>query len=221
MIHLGSFLKQNNKIIINNFKKVINLHHVYLMGIWSFPIAALCFDENGSNLPSDKVFLDCRILSLEQYEKLEKLIWNCGSIDFCLKEEKQSFEESIMSINPQSRIYGYWDWENASSWESYFELLSKQNPQIHEAQAHFICYDENKPFMICYTKNKVELMAGETKTDSYCLDIKSFAKRREGLEEYMEFISTQQEKMKELMLIAPISPPMFYIGEHSKTILSL
>ena len=106
------------------------------MGIWSYPIGVYCEKGYHDVVSGKDVFV-----RFDDDTSPPILLSNHSTIVSI--KEPVSFEESIMATCDCAKIYGYFDDRELEAWETYFDVLMAQNPELTLAEAHFFCTDHD------------------------------------------------------------------------------
>jgi hypothetical protein len=117
------------------------------MGIWSYPITAVCYTKDKKEIESETVKLD-----FTNVEK-ESIIKDLGNHNIIV-EGITTFYNSIMTACDTAKIWGYFSDRELRSWNAYFDLLFKQNKKVNNAHAHFFCADYEFPYIISKEKDE-------------------------------------------------------------------
>jgi len=126
------------------------------MGIWSYPITAVCYTKDEKEIEPENVKLD--FTNVDKHSPIYKL-----SDHEVIVEGNTTFYDSIMATCDTAKIWGYFIEDEINAWTKYFDLLFKQNEKVNKAQAHFFCSDDEFPYIISKEKDeKIKFYSGRT-----------------------------------------------------------
>ena len=138
------------------------------MGIWSYPITAVCYTKDEKEIEPENVKLDFTNV------KEDSIIKKLGNHEVIV-EGITTFYDSIMATCDSAKIWGNLTEDELYAWTKYFDLLFKQNKKVNKAQAHFYCMDCKFPYIISKEKDdEIKIYSGEkynvlyTKLDIEC-----------------------------------------------------